>query len=440
MMGPIGGAGSTVGFGTTDDYKSVASLDLVSRAYETVDSWRDRGGDEKTAKKVDEAVQAYLDAWRSLEQIRAWAYIVRDAVVDAPQFELISRVQEALRACGVQPTMPDYYLLAPVDLLRDAPALNEHLTTLGEQGDSVRQTLLKLATGNLEGAVQAVSGDPQAATTAAKSDARLAGEAVPKLPFRYRMAFPNSPRRCANCEFFKAGTCNYYQENVSPDYVCDSWQQGEAYPVADEDNEHARAQTGDWQPNDKAYSRQYKSYVRVESRVKADDQACYQVTLLTPRGQAKGTALVPASDLKSARAAKEWQMGVDFDRLNSESRPLDEVRAEVERVVSEFDRIAQADKATDSELLNPLRELLAFSLGGPIWVKVDTGERRRYYRAMQTALSAIGAARQLLFTAYRHQHETGSTDFKNTYEQIRGRVQAARQTLVDSLTLPSPTE
>lgn len=259
-------------------------------------------------------------------------------------------------------------------------------------------------------------------------------------------------------------------------------------------------------PGDKVYSESLRSMGVVTSTVKIDgvEGLVCSIRLIDGNGVEFGTAQVAEADLtrKTEKALKkegEPKKKVKSEEDMSVSQPVNEVvipveegvqvqeiptsktdieemrkdevakmvarvraiRSEVNSVIEQFALIEGNPSATtkwisNKEHINPLIKMLNDELNSPLFEGVKTGQKRKYYRAMQNCEYAVGAAKQVLFSSYKEindLNEKSSTDASkasfyksekrksalNGQRACYERLKTALAYLDDSLLLPSAT-
>lgn len=217
----------------------------------------------------------------------------------------------------------------------------------------------------------------------------------------------------------------------------------------------------DFVPGDYVYSTSLRSFGVVQS---INDQGVVSLKLMK-EGQSWGTGLALTSDLQHrSKTATKNDSTITSGASSTTVYKSIKASAEVEELVEETRKIYSAIRTvveqhknvlenplSNKDVLTPLREDVMHILSNDMFKGIRSGPKRKYYRAIQTALSSIGAARQTLFECYKainyimandNGDETKATIRKimikgqsDAYE----RVAHALKIVEDALVLPSAT-
>jgi hypothetical protein len=306
---------------------------------------------------------------------------------------------------------------------------------------------------------------------------------VPDNVPNYTIAIPNSPRICASCRFFEwkdekenVGTCKSFNFTSQANYVCDAWQAigrssiqdiikdtdnfnkgnitkenetmyDESFNIAENDaQKNIRVAKKIFYPGDTVYSKSLRATATIESITDIDDQKVFSLKLLDKNGVAFGSGFTYESDLehKSLKATKTIKsLEEDLENIIDITR---DIYKNLKTIV-EFHKDLENKPLSNKEVLTPLQSYLISILQKPILQNVTTGERRKYYRAIQDATYAVGAARQILFDALKEIMEKQKSANKIELRTIMltaqnrayTRVEESLKLITDSLTMPSAT-
>lgn len=214
-------------------------------------------------------------------------------------------------------------------------------------------------------------------------------------------------------------------------------------------------------PGDIVYSKAFRSMARVTSTLSNDVGNICGVDLIDGNGNTTGSGVTLADDLepRSSKAIKRgmkttlWTSTTASRALASDEavqEMVDIVRSCYRSVTDIVDAYDDGELLSNQNALTPLRQDMLTVMSNPIFENVKTGRRRKYYRALQNALGAIGAARFILFTGYRTinniKSRSGGADkqamasvMEKAQSDAFDRVAKAQQILENALTLPSET-
>lgn len=327
---------------------------------------------------------------------------------------------------------------------------------------------------------------------------------VPDNVPNYTLAIPNSPRICASCRFFQwasdtTGKCTAYNFEAEANRVCDVWQAinlseakttvrndepvnnkqlvtdnatiyekdlfdanksvpvvtpttVEAQPVASLP-ENLKAVEKSFLPGDTVYSKSLRTFATIEAITDVDDQKMFSLKLIDVKGVAWGTGFTYKSDLshKLQNATKSVvdvsQKSVE-DELAQMVQITRDVYKSLKTLVDEHTDIV-ARPLSNKEILTPLQEQMITIMRDPLFQNVTTGQKRKYYRAMQNATYAIGAGRQLLFKSFKEISEmqqnssASKSEMRNIMLEAQkfayDRLKDALKQVTDALVLPSAT-
>lgn len=332
---------------------------------------------------------------------------------------------------------------------------------------------------------------------------------VTSVPPNYQLSDGDSPRQCSTCKFFKnvvggSGHCELYNREVKAKYICDVWQgqdlttfhtpvrkispksytetEGEVWATSQDvdpdskvwvtnvvnyneederhtepfpDNDLSRAVLKDFLPSDVVYLRSMRSLGRIESLVDVDGTTIYSVKLMDGNGNVTGMAYTYSEDL-TARSSKAIKGGFKSVSLKSLDDDLHQMVQIVRSFYKSLDAICTEhsdvrEKPLDNtNVLTPLRDAMLTELESPLFDNVATGKRRKYFRALQSAMTAVGAARLVLFEAFKVVNMLSNSSGEKSLDDQRhvmlkaqqdayDRLEWARKMLYDSLVLPSAT-
>jgi hypothetical protein len=211
-----------------------------------------------------------------------------------------------------------------------------------------------------------------------------------------------------------------------------------------------RAAEKQFLPGEVVYSKSLRTYAVIQSAMKIGDILYYSLKLVRPDGAAWGSGISPASEDLQLRSNKAFKAVRSLDEVSDYIEVTRTVYKAV-RAVVEAHRDITANPLSNRDELTPLREQIMSILSQPMFEGVHTGPKRKYYRAIQTALSAIGGARQILFESYRTISDLNNSErAKNNNDQIKtvmqkaqkdalSRLKFALKQVEDALVLPSAT-
>lgn len=237
-------------------------------------------------------------------------------------------------------------------------------------------------------------------------------------------------------------------------------------PSTPDENAALRAAGRSYIPGDKVYSNALRTLAIVDDVAQIDGVQVYGLKLVDNRGGVWGAGYSYARDLeprsneavKNDPSVKAYEDEFYEDiRDDGESINLDQIITATRKVYKMTSQAVRqhedfvSNPVSNKDTLNPIRDALLALNQSPMMKNVKTGPRRKYYRALQHALSSIGAARQILWESYRAINETGRTDgAPATQSMIRkaayraqkdaySRLVNANDHLKDALSLPSAT-
>lgn len=314
----------------------------------------------------------------------------------------------------------------------------------------------------------------------------------------YRVSIDNSPRVCGNCKFFASeggidGNCNYYKFVAQANHICDAWQGGlttakadiitqdnpapraGVVPAADvlmeiepddtelllnrdiiyqaENTPGLRAATEEIVPDDVVYSKALRTFGIVQNIATIDNIKYYQLKLIDSAGKVTGSGFAPQTDLQiRSKSAFKTNLGIAAQVDTDVSDVLNETKDIFNKIKEYVDTHGNLSTAplTNSETITPLQIYITESLTKSVWSNVKTGPKRKYWRAVQTALSSVGAARQILFEGYKVVQQLNKSNIKDLNNKVQivtqkaqqdayERLKAALKSVEDALTLPSAT-
>lgn len=223
--------------------------------------------------------------------------------------------------------------------------------------------------------------------------------------------------------------------------------------VRDEhENAVYRASRQKFLPGDYVYSKSLRSYGVIQSVGQVHGKDVYGLNLIGHNGTLSGTAATYSSDLipKSKSATKH-----EKSRRVKSNEDVQEFVVVTRDVNNALETILdthhdlQSNPLSNKDVLQPLYEQIASIMDRPMFGGITVGPKRKYYRALQSAFVAIGAARQILFAAYReikqlkdngHTNKEVWRDIMFTAQQkAYNRLVTAQNHVFTALTLPSAT-
>lgn len=331
------------------------------------------------------------------------------------------------------------------------------------------------------------------------------------VPPNYQLSDGDSPRQCKTCKFFErmdsdTGHCTIYNRTVKANYICDVWQskdltpihtpvrkisrkeyaetQGQVWATSQEigngdvwvtdvidynkvddrhtkpfpDNDISRAVLKDFLPSDTVYLKSMRSLGRIESLVEIDGLTIYSVKLMDTSGNTTGYAYTYSDDMqaRSSKAVKRIGGIEPSRRYKSLEDDLEQMIKTVRDFYKALDTICSehSDLRTkpldNTNVLTPLRDAMLTELENPLFDNVATGKRRKYFRALQSAMTSVGASRLILFEAFKLVNILSKTSGEKSVDDQRNvmikaqqdaydRLDWARKMLYDALMLPSAT-
>ncbi len=229
-----------------------------------------------------------------------------------------------------------------------------------------------------------------------------------------------------------------------------------------DDNAAIRYFSKDFVPGDLVYSKALRSYAYIESSSVYNGNKVFSLKLIDKRGVAWGTSVSHVDDLEP-RSSKAFKIKGNSSNKSIKESVVTASDIELNEIVTSTKELYKIMKQavdthadvtlnplSNKEVLSPLRDTLLATLEKPAFVAITTGPKRKYYRAIQTALSSIGAARQVLFEGYKAINVLKQKGTKNADNQIKmvmiksqtdayDRLTHAAKQLEDALLLPSVT-
>lgn len=281
----------------------------------------------------------------------------------------------------------------------------------------------------------------------------------------YKLAMANSPRICGSCRFFKwddetSGHCTTYDFTSLANHVCDSWQAVNLTDVhtivRNEEivNKNINSARGEFVIGDIAYSKSLRCFGIIDNIDTYGGEKVYGLKLIDTTGITFGTAVTYKSDLQHKnnlpvkRMVKTEQSDIkSLENIDTIIDVIRNVRGALKTIVDNHSDFA-TNPISNKELLTPLQNQLVTILKQPIFQNITSGQKRKYYRALQNSTVAIGGAREILFECFREiikrkeQNESSDTLRKMMLEAQRAayeRVVLAYTSVDDSLTMPSAT-
>jgi len=224
-------------------------------------------------------------------------------------------------------------------------------------------------------------------------------------------------------------------------------------PEAPADNAAMRAANGEFLPNDLVYSKALSSLAIVSDSVMVGSTKLYGVNLIHPNGTVYGTGFSNGKDfiLRSSKAAKVsgTKSIKDLDTAGVIEQTRNVYRA-LEAVMSDHQNWVE-NPLGNKEVLIPLQKQIKAVLEMEEFQNVKTGPKRKYYRALQSAVVSIGAAKLILFESFKainllrnaEKSAANSQRIKEVVVSAQTRAYAnvdyAFNQVKDSLILPSAT-
>lgn len=214
--------------------------------------------------------------------------------------------------------------------------------------------------------------------------------------------------------------------------------------------ENLRNATRTFLPGDLVYSGALRSMAVIQKAAELEGLKVYALKLIDGNGNSWGSGISYGNDLtpRSKSAVKSDDNISTVYATDDLVEQTQTVYKALRAIVKNHENILE-NPLSNKEILTPLREDLIKCLSQDMFVGVKTGPKRKYYRAIQTALSSIGAARQVLFEGYnaiRTLQETMPAN-KSAMRQVMLKAQQdayervchACKQLEDALMLPSAT-
>lgn len=238
-----------------------------------------------------------------------------------------------------------------------------------------------------------------------------------------------------------------------------------------EENAVMRSAKNEFLPGDIVYSKALRSLGVVEDSKMVDGFKLYSLKLIDANGNSWGSGFSLKSDLqpRSSSATKanmpSHYAAARYANKAEENAVQEDLTVDIDDMVETVRTVYKALKTVCEEhadvlkaplsnqnVLNPIRQYLVEALNRDTFKGVKTGPKRKYYRAVQTALGSIGAARQILFESYKtinalRRNALVDSTAKAQMQRVMlkgqtdayDRVVYAKQQLEDALTLPSST-
>lgn len=225
------------------------------------------------------------------------------------------------------------------------------------------------------------------------------------------------------------------------------------YSTPDEPAENAalRAAENNFLPGDVVYSRALRTMAVVQGSVDIAGNTVYSLKLVDNRGGAWGSGISYGDDLqpRSKTATKTRR------RRRAKSSDIADMVDVTRSVYKALKNVVEAHEdlvalpLSNKDVLTPLQEDMLEVMEDPMFDNITTGPKRKYFRALQTATHAIGAARQVLFEGYktinviRRQNSSAKAQMRDVMmkaqESAYDRVKQALKQVEDALTMPSAT-
>lgn len=233
-------------------------------------------------------------------------------------------------------------------------------------------------------------------------------------------------------------------------------------PQEPDENAALRAMNDDFLPDDIVYSKSFNSLARVASVTTMSGSKYYGVQLIHPNGVTYGTGISTGKDFvmrgnkatkgesriveQPVRRTKPRQKAIDTSSVIEHTR---NVRDALEAVVETHSNWT-TNPISNKDVLNPLTEQLKAILALDDFQNVLTGPKRKYFRALQTAITTIGAARFILLDSAKAIMAIDSSGVKNAQNKKREiamnaqerayrNLEYAYNQVCDALDLPSAT-
>lgn len=224
-------------------------------------------------------------------------------------------------------------------------------------------------------------------------------------------------------------------------------------PQPPDENAALRNAEKQFLPGDVAYSNALRSLVVVKAMGETGRLKYYVVDMIDSNGTKMGSGITMSDDMtpRSSRAVKRNHHLVSTK--NDEVDGLGEIISETKSIyrklkdIVDFHSDVISNPLSNKEVLSPLRESLIKTMEKDVFQNVRTGQKRKYYRALQNALYSVGAARQVLFSGYKTinyiKRLTPNDKTKMRHVMAKSqkdayvRLKEALKQIEDSLTLPS---
>lgn len=224
-------------------------------------------------------------------------------------------------------------------------------------------------------------------------------------------------------------------------------------PQPSDENAVLRNTEKQFLPGDIAYSHALRSLIIIKAMGQTGRLKYYVVDMIDGNGTRFGTGITISEDMtpRSKQAVKR-NRGITSVK-NEEIDGLDEVISETKAVYQMLEKIVAThadlinNPLSNKDVLSPLREQLIQIMEKSIFQNVRTGQKRKYYRALQDTLYSVGAARHILFSGYKtinyvkRMEPNNKTKIRHvmvkSQKDAYSRLKIALRQVEDALTLPS---
>lgn len=223
---------------------------------------------------------------------------------------------------------------------------------------------------------------------------------------------------------------------------------GDRYPI-EGDNAALRANDHEFIPGDIVFSKSFNAIAQVNAVSYVDKVKVYGLKLIGRNGVAYGSGYSYGSDLipRSSKATKRNPYKSVTDDVKDMEEVVRNVYRALRTIVTDHEDVTK-NPLSNQDVLTPLRSQLVEVMETPLFVNSTTGPKRKYYRAVQAAVHAVGAARQILFEGYKtinviNRSTKDGAEIRSIMLKCQNdameRVKYALSEVEDSLTLPSAT-
>lgn len=221
-------------------------------------------------------------------------------------------------------------------------------------------------------------------------------------------------------------------------------------PEKPDDNAALRAANKNYLPGDVVYSRALRTLAVVQGAVNMAGNKVYSLKLIDNKGGAWGSGISFGDDLqpRSKTATKKARRRMKSDDIADMVEVTRSVYKALKQVVETHSDLMSMP-LSNKDVLTPLQEDMLSVMENPMFDSITTGQKRKYYRALQKATHSIGAARQVLFEGYktinviRRQDASAKSQMRDIMLKAQqgayDRVLQAFENIEDALTMPSAT-